>query len=346
VIRIALIGYGYAGRTFHAPLIRATPGLALSLVISGNAARVRGDLGDTPVAPDPAAAFENRDVDAVVIATPNHTHAPLASHALTAGKHVVVDKPFTLRLDEAIAVAQAAERAGRLLSVFHNRRWDSDFKGLQTIVSERALGTITHVESHFDRFRPEVRQRWREEPGPGSGIWFDLGPHLIDQALQLFGIPDRVTANLAASRPGARTDDWSHAILEYGERRVLLHASMLAAARLPRFIVHGTSGSWIKYGLDTQEQQLIAGMLPGSPGWGEDPEPGLLYDGSGNPPRTISVPPGDYREFYGCVRQAIEGRGPNPVPPSDAIAVMAVLETAMRSASSGQKLEVVPFAGS
>ncbi len=343
MIRVALIGYGNAGRTFHAPLIRATPGLALTLVVSSRPDRVTADLGDVAVASAAASAFESSTVDLVVIAAPNDMHAPLAADALASGKHVVVDKPFTLSLAEAEMLARRAADTKRLLSVFQNRRWDADFLGLQKILSAGSLGVVTHVESHFDRYRPEVRARWREQPGPGAGIWFDLGPHLVDQALQLFGLPDRLMASFAAARPGARTDDWAHVVMEYGTRRVVLHASMLAAARLTRFIVHGTSGSWIKHGLDVQEQQLMAGMQPGTLGWGEDPEPGLVYDGTGAPPAPVTVPPGDYREFYVRVRDAIEGGAPNPVPPSQALAVMAVVETAMKSAATQRSLEVVTF---
>lgn len=340
MLRVALVGYGYAGRTFHAPLLRATPGVELVVVVSSKPEQVRQDRRDIETVPSPAAAFARGDFELVVIATPNVTHASLAEQALGAGKHVVVDKPFTVTLDEARRVVARSAEAGRLLTVFHNRRWDADFLGLKAVVAERTLGDVTHVESHFDRFRPEVRPRWREESGPGSGLWFDLGPHLIDQALQLFGLPDALTASLATQRPGGSTDDWAHAILYYGERRVILHASALAAARLPRFIVNGTRGSWIKFGLDVQEQQLLAGMRPGDAGWGQDEEPALVYDGSGHAPSTRPVPSGDYRDLYAQVRDAIVAGGPNPVPPAQAVAVMAVLETAARSSEAGRTLTV------
>ena len=154
------------------------------------------------------------------------------------------------------------ERERRVLAVFHNRRWDGDFLALTDLLASGVLGEITHVESHFDRYRPAVRDRWRERPGVGAGLWYDLGPHLVDQALQLFGVPDRVTGNLAAQRPGAEADDWAHVILEYGRRRVILHTSVVAAAAPPRFVVHGLAGSWIKYGLDRQERQLVAALTP------------------------------------------------------------------------------------
>ena len=339
MIRVALIGYGYAGRTFHAPLIRATPGLELTLISTSDPARVRADLHDVRTVPFPAAAMASPDIDLVVIATPNQTHARLVSDSLDAGKHVVVDKPFTVTLEDARRLAARAGTTKRLLAVFHNRRWDADFLAVSDVVSKHVLGDVAHFESHFDRYRPQVRARWREEPGPGSGIWFDLGPHLVDQALLLFGLPDRVTANLASQRPDAQTDDWAHVVMEYGSRRVLLHASMLVAARLPRFIVHGPKGSWVKYGLDVQERQLVAGFSPGDEGWGEDPEPALLFDESGTS-TEMRVPRGDYRQFYVQVRDAVERRGPNPVPPAEAVATTAVLETAIQSSREGRALPV------
>ncbi|MBW8861559.1 MAG: Gfo/Idh/MocA family oxidoreductase, partial [Acidobacteria bacterium] len=229
-IRVALIGYGRAGQTFHTPLIRSTPGLDLAVVVSSRPARVHADLPQVIVTATPAAVWTDTSVDMVVIATPTATHGELAAAALEAGKHVVVDKPLAPSLDAARRLGALALRTQRVLATFQNRRWDGDFLALEAIVRSGALGEITHVESHFDRFRPAVRDRWRERPGPGSGVWNDLGPHLADQALRLFGLPDSVSGSLAAHRPGARTDDWAHVVLGYGRRAVLLHASMLAAA--------------------------------------------------------------------------------------------------------------------
>src|SRR5437868_6686468 len=256
--RVALIGYGYAGRMFHAPLIRATPGLELVAVNSRDAAKVHGDFPRAVVVPSAADIFATSSVELVVVATPNDTHLPLAAAALRAGKHVLVDKPLARTLAEARDLAGVAQRAGCVLPTFHNRRWDGDFLTLRNLLGERALGDVTHFESHFDRFRPQVRARWREQRGAGSGVWQDLGPHLVDQSLQLFGLPDRVLASMTAQRSGAQTTDWAHVVLEYGTRRAVLQAAMLVAARQPRFIVHGTAGSWIKYGFDRQERDLVA----------------------------------------------------------------------------------------
>jgi len=276
------------------------------------------------------------DVQLVVIASPNATHAPLATAALRAGKHVVVDKPFTLTLAEARELAALAASQNRVLSVFQNRRWDSDFLALRAVLAEGRLGEVLHFDSHFDRFRPEVRARWREQDGPGAGIWFDLGPHLIDQVLQLFGLPETVSASLISQRPGAQTTDWAHAVLNYGRRQVVLHAAMLVAGGFPRFAVHGTAGSWVKWGLDTQEDQLKAGTRPGAPGWGVDPQAATLHVGATGEQIAIPGPAGNYPEYYRAVHAAVTGLGVNPVPPAQAVAVMAVLEAAQESAVSGR----------
>ena len=338
-IRVGLIGYGYAGRVFHAPLIAATEGIELVAVASSRAEAVREALGDVAVAPTPEALIARDDVELVVVATPNDTHAPLALAALAGGKHVVVDKPFALSLDEAAPVVAAAQRAGRVLAVFHNRRFDSDFLSVQAAIARGDLGEVGHFESHFDRFRPQVRDRWRERAGGGGGIWYDLGPHLIDQALQLFGVPEAVEASLATLRPGAVADDWAHAILHYPGKRVILHTSMLVAGGSARFTVHGTAGSLVKQRGDQQEAQLLAGMTPGAPGWGEDDDPLVLHDGEGS--RAVPWVAGDQRAFYRGVVDAIRGVGANPVPPGEALAVMAVIEAGLRS-SAEQRVVPLP----
>ena len=342
-VGVALVGYGFAGRTFHAPLIRATPDLPMRVVVSRDAAKVHADLGEVEVLSASDQAFQRADVDVVVIATPNDSHAPLATAALHAGKHVVVDKPFAVTVAEARAVAALAEARGLIVSVFQNRRWDSDFLGLQAILAEGVLGDVVHVESHFDRYRPTVRDRWRERAGPGAGLWLDLGPHLVDQALRLFGPPHSIAATLAVQRAGAEVDDWAHAVLDYGRLRVVLHASLLVAESTPaRFIAHGTKGSWIKHGLDVQEAQLLAGVRPGSVGWGVDPLPGRLFLGGDAVAKERTVPPGDYRQYYARLRDAVRGTDANPVTATDALAVMTILEAAQTSAREGRVVEISP----
>jgi predicted dehydrogenase len=330
-----LIGYGYAGKTFHAPLIRSVPGLELATVVSRDAAKVHADLPQVDVVADAHAAIADPQTSLIVIASPNDTHAPLARAALEAGKHVVVDKPFALDLAQARELAAVAERQGKLLSVFQNRRWDSDFLGVQQAIANGVLGEVKHFESHIDRFLPQVRVRWREQPGAGSGLWYDLGPHLVDQALLLFGLPDRVSASLATQRDGGEVTDWAHVVLMYGARRIILHASMLVAGGSARFTVHGTRASLVKPQADRQEAQLLAGMRPGDAGWGEDLDPMLIYDGDGRTTK-LSAPLGDQRQYYIALRNAVLGTGANPVTAMQAITVMAVIEAVMESAASGK----------
>jgi predicted dehydrogenase len=332
-IRVSLIGYGYSGKTFHAPLIAATPGLELTVVGSSDAPKVHAGLPEVRVVGDPLAAVTDAQADLVVVATPNDTHVPLATAALEAGKHVVVDKPFALTLAEAQRLAALAQARGRVLSVFHNRRWDSDFLGARAALGDGRLGDVAHFESHFDRFRPVVRDRWRERAVPGGGILYDLGPHLIDQAVHLFGMPAAVSADAARQRAETPVEDWANLVLDYGRLRVILHASMLVAGGARRLVLHGTKGSWIKQNEDVQEKQLVAGMHPGAPGWGVDPDSATFYDGSTT--AEVPVPPGDYRNYYAALRDAILGQGPNPVTPAEAVAVMHILEQARESIATG-----------
>jgi predicted dehydrogenase len=250
----------------------------------------------------------------------------------------VVDKPFTLTVAEGIELTELAERQGRPLSVFHNRRWDADFLVLKGLLAEGRLGRVVRFESRFDRYRPVVRDRWRESAAPGSGVWFDLGPHLIDQALQLFGPPQAITCDLAAMREGAVSVDYAHAELRYPGLRVSLHADMLSPASEVRFAVHGDRASFLKTGLDVQEAQLIAGFEPGAPGWGEDPNPGMLVDGASGARTTLLGPAGDYRMFYDGVAAALRSEGRNPAPAREAVQVMSVLEAGVLS--SAERREV------
>ena len=337
-IRTALIGFGFVGKTFHAPLIRSVPGLELSVVSSRHPEKVWEDLPGVQVMADPEEAATHADVDLVVIASPNETHVPLATAALSAGKHVIVDKPFTITLAEARRLGELSRAKQRLLSVFQNRRWDSEFLGARAIIEEGRLGEILHFESHIDRFRSEVRKRWREVAGPGAGLWYDLGPHLVDQTLQLFGLPENVSAKLVKQRPQAQTDDWFHVLLDYGRLQAILHGSLMVAGGTARMAIHGTLGSWLKYGLDVQEEQLVRGVVPGEMGWGEDPRPGIFYSGSNNKTLELPLPKGDHRQYYFGIRDALLNQAPNPVTPGQAIAVMAVLETAIESSAKGQVL--------
>ncbi|MCU1250359.1 MAG: oxidoreductase domain protein [Edaphobacter sp.] len=338
VVRVGLIGYGYAGKTFHAPLIQSVAGLQLTVVGSSKRDTVLADLPGVTVCSEVEEVATHPEVDLLVIASPNESHYPLAAAALHAGKHVVVDKPFTVVLADARSLVQLAAERGQLLSLFHNRRWDSEVLAAKAIVESGVLGEISHFETHIDRFRPQVRQRWREQTGPGAGLWFDLGPHLIDQAVQLFGLPESINASFAVLRKGGETDDWAHVQLNYRSVRVILHTSLLASGGGPRSLLHGTLGSWAKFGADVQEKQLTAGVLPGSPGFGEDPDPGILYEGGTGKQTRIPAPAVNQAEYYVGIREALWGRQPNPVPPEQASAVMSILDTSFQSGARGRVL--------
>ena len=344
-LKVGLVGYGYAGKTFHAPLIAAVPGLHLAAVASSDAAKVHADWPDVTVHAAPAELIARDDIDLVVIATPNDTHHPLARAALLAGRHVVVDKPFTVALADARELVALAGERGRVLSVFHNRRWDGDFLTLRQLVSDGRLGRVVEMNSRHDRFRPEVRQRWRESAGPGAGLWFDLGPHLVDQALQLFGRPRAITLARDLTRDGALADDWFHASLRYDRLHVQLHAGMLVAASAPRFAVHGTLGSFVKEGLDAQEDALKAGVRPAWPpqaGWGVDPGHAAFVaraaDGS-TVTEPVAMQPGAHQAYFAAVAQAIRGEAPNPVPAQEALDVMELIELGIESAARRRELE-------
>ncbi|MDY6922817.1 MAG: oxidoreductase [Pseudomonadota bacterium] len=330
-VNLALVGFGYAGRTFHAPLISACAGLRLHTVVTSQSEALAAVWPDARPAATLDEALSDPAIGLVVVATPNALHAPQALAALEAGKAVVIDKPFALDLAEARRVADRAEARGLLLSVFHNRRRDADFLALKAELASGRLGAVQTFESHFDRFRPEVRDRWRERDEPGGGIWHDLGPHLIDQALILFGRPLGVTCDLAMLREGGRAIDWAHAVLRYADKRVILHADMTTPAADIRFRVHGARASWLKSGLDVQEDQLKAGLPVGGPGWGVDPSPAVRVDGASGARESVASPPGDYLAFYDAVAAALTDDGPNPVPPAEALAVMEVLEAGIES---------------
>ena len=337
MIRVGLIGYGYASRTFHAPLLEAIPGLELAAVASSDPAKVKAERPGLRVHADPYELIASADIDLIVVPTPNETHHPLARAALLAGRHVVVDKPFTVTLAQGEELVRLARERSRVLSVFHNRRWDGDFLSLERLVRAGTLGRIVEMASSFDRFRPEVRARWREGHGFGSGLWFDLGPHLLDQALRLFGWPEAIALDRAALREGAQADDWFCARLRYDRLRVTLRAGTLVAAPAPRFAVHGTRGSFVKHGLDPQEAALKAGARPAwppAPGWGVDPAPARLRlrDDAGElAEEALPLAPGDYPRYYAALAAAIRGEGPNPVPAGEALDVIALVEAGIAS---------------
>lgn len=349
-IRTALVGYGVAGSVFHAPLISATDGMTLTTVVTANeqrAAAVRERYPDVRVAPNVEQLWrEPGRLDLVVIASPNRTHLPLALAAIRARLPVVVDKPVAATAAQARQLPDAAAEKGVLVSVFHNRRWDGDALTVRRLIADGSLGTIFRFESRYERWRPEVNaQAWRERPAPeeAGGLLYDLGSHLIDQALTLFGPVTDVYAEVRAVRRGAQVDDDVFlAIAHRSGTCSHLWASSAAADLGPRFRVLGTSGSYRKYGLDVQEAALRAGRTPGKPGWGEEPDTSWGQLGTPGHTRPVPTRPGNYGQYYADLRDALRGKRDPPVTVDSAIDVLVVIEAARRSASERATVRVTP----
>ncbi|GAB3461602.1 oxidoreductase [Azotobacter salinestris] len=339
MIKTAVIGYGLSARIFHLPFIHHQPELQL-VAISSSQEQLRQDYPRLQHYADGSELIAHSDAELVIITSPNHSHYPLARQALLAGKDVLVEKPFVVTAAEGEELLALAARQQRILAVYHNRRFDGDFLTLQHLLRGGQLGEIRHFESHFDRFRPIPRARWREQAVPGGGILYDLGPHLIDQALLLFGPPEAITARCRRLRAGAEATDYFHLQLHYADKEVVLHSSPFCAAPTPRFVLQGTLGSYHKYGLDPQEDALRAGAAPGGPDWGLEAESqhGRLY--TEQEACTLPTLAGNYQLFYRQLAQALQRRLPPPVTPADALLGIRLIELACRSYEQGRTLEV------
>ncbi|MEU3406792.1 Gfo/Idh/MocA family oxidoreductase [Streptomyces sp. NPDC006670] len=353
-LRVALVGYGLAGSVFHAPLVSATEGLVLDTVVTSDPGRQAQAREAHPGVRVAASADElwgrtgdaEDPLDLVVIASPNKTHVPLATAALTAGLPVVVDKPLAATAAEARELAALAERTGTFLSVFQNRRWDNDFLTVRRLLADGELGEVQRFESRYERWRPQLKGGWRESGAPEEigGLLYDLGSHVVDQALVLFGPAVRVYAETDTRRPGAQTDDDTFiAITHANGIRSHLYVSATAAQLGPRFRVLGSRAGYVKYGLDPQEAALREGLRPGGtggPAWGEEPEHLWGRLGSGESPLTgggdpVPTVPGDYPAFYAAVAEALRTGGPAPVTADEAAHCLAVLEAARVSSREG-----------
>jgi scyllo-inositol 2-dehydrogenase (NADP+) len=359
-IRTAVLGYGLGGRVFHCPFVSAIPGLELAAIVVRSADRAAAAAAAYPSAmihPDVSAVLDDPAIDLIVVATPNASHVELATAALSKGKHVVVDKPLAPTSAEARALINLAAAQDKILAPFHNRRWDGDFLTVRKIVADGILGRIVQVLSHYDRFRPIQRPNsWKEESGPASGNLFDLGPHIVDQALALFGVPTHVTASIRSDRDQTAIDDAADIAFDYRiagrALRYECHATMLAADPSPRFRIHGTLGSYTKFGLDPQEPALIKGIRPpmfGSPEpWFPEPEAAwgtlTLATHRSEPVQlerqSYPTVPGDYRNFYANVHDAILGTTPLAIPSEDGFRTIRLLELALQSSHEKRTVPV------
>ena len=345
--RVGLIGYGLGGASFHAPLIATTAGLSLTAIATANPERQRAAALTHPAArivDGPERLWDAIDLDVIVIASPNRTHAPLAHEALSRGFHAVVDKPFATSAAEARPLIAEARRNKRVLTVFQNRRWDGDFLTVRRLLSENALGAPLRFESRFERWRPTPRENWRERgtPEEAGGLLFDLGSHLIDQALVLFGPARHVYAELDRRRPGVQVDDDSFIALTHANGvRSHLFMSALASQGGPRFRVLGSRSGYVKWGMDPQEVKLRDGQFPDRPDFGEDREEQWGRLGTDDAFTRVPTEPGCYRRFYEGLVDALRGVAPPPVGPLDALATLAVIEAARQSAAE-QRIVMVP----
>ncbi|MFB9684718.1 Gfo/Idh/MocA family oxidoreductase [Amycolatopsis plumensis] len=339
-LRVGILGYGIGGRVFHAPLVAATPGLTPAVITtSGSAAQARIDHPGAEVVPDADALFERAsDLDLVVVSTPNRTHVPLALRAIEAGLPVVVDKPFAPTAAEAQQVLDAAKAAGVGLTVFQNRRLDSDFLTVRKVLESGRLGEVFRFESRYDRWVPKPKDNWREfgDPAEAGGLLYDLGAHIVDQALQLFGPVTRVYAETDRRRAGVQVDDDVFVALHHANGvRSHLWATALAGTQNPRFRVLGDRATFTKYGLDVQEPQIKAGLRPGDAGWGTEPASDAGKLGVGPEIETVPTEVGRYEQFYAEVRDALRGEGEFPVDPASSVEALRVIEAAHRSGVEG-----------
>jgi len=335
VIQTGLVGFGFSGRVFHAPFIHKHPGFSLHSVISSTKAALEF-YPDVEINESFQSMMDNPDISLVVIATPHNFHVEQALTALDAGKHVIIEKPVAMRASDIDLIREAAEDAGRLVFPYHNRRWDGDFLTLQHIIQEGFLGEIKDYEARFDRFQPQItRAEWRYTDAESGGTLYDLGPHLVDQAICLFGKPTAVSCNLYFQRPMSHTNDSFDIRLFYPNFTVTLKAGVFVREQGPHFQVHGNLGSFIKYGLDPQEQKLKAGVLPDAVNFGEeDPENyGWLNSIAGNQDFRKPYPtkPGNYMGFYDNVYKAILQGEPTAISLEDVKLNLTILEAALES---------------
>jgi len=344
MIELGLVGFGLAGRAFHAPVIRAVPGLHLAAILQRSGTEAAEKYPDVRIVRSMDEMLAMKEIRLVVIASPNETHFPFATQCLVAGRDVLVDKPFTTTLEEAVSLVNFAKTSNRLLTVYQNRRYDGDFQAIRQLVEAGALGRIVRFETTYDRFRPQLKPgAWRETTRPGSGILFDIAPHLIDHALVLFGLPEAVTADVRIEREGALADDAFDITLHYPKgMRAVLRSSILAAAPRPRFVLLGTQGSFVKQAFDPQEMNLRRGFIPDDKPWGYEPEEnwGVLTIPAGETFEQRRIPSAtcDYRDYYANVRDAILGRAALAVTPDYALDVMRLLELARASSEQRRTL--------
>jgi scyllo-inositol 2-dehydrogenase (NADP+) len=338
-LRAGVIGFGLAGRYFHTPLLLAA-GFEIRCVASSRRDEVQTVLPHADVVASAPELIARDDIDLVVIASPNSVHAEQARASLDAGRHVVVDKPLCTSAQQARELARHATQRGRVLAVFQNRRWDSDMLTICKLLADDRLGEINAWHARWDRYRPEVAERWRERDEPGAGMLFDLGSHLIDQVLFLFGRPDWIQADVFAQRAGAIVDDGFELLLGKDSLRITLGVSSLASEGGPRYRIHGAKASFVKSGFDPQEPQLRAGMVPTDPQFGREAREhwGRLTSGASGASEPVPAESGRWVDFYEALRRSLDSGSPPPVSAEEAALTLEVIEAAQRSSAEGRRV--------
>lgn len=335
-IRTALLSFGMSGRVFHAPFIHQHPGYELYAVWERNKSESAAIYPDIKIVRSYEELLNDDNIQLIIVNTPTNTHFDFASKALEAGKSVVVEKAFTTTVAEAITLRDLAKKKKLILSVYQNRRWDSDYQTVRQVIQSGALGAVRDVIFQFDRYKEAISVKaHKEQPGPGAGLLNDLGPHLIDQALYLFGVPEAVFADIRILREASLVDDYFDLLLYYPDIRVRLKSSLLVKEPLPSFVVHGQSGSFIKSRADIQEAALIGGAVPGTSDWGKEPvsEEGWLHTqiNGYDERKQVDTLRGDYGQYYELLFQAISHQQAPPVTAEDGVHVMQVIEAARKS---------------
>jgi scyllo-inositol 2-dehydrogenase (NADP+) len=342
-IGVGLAAFGMSGRVFHAPLLKNNPHFRIRRVMERSNNEANRFLPGIPVSPSFDELLSDQSIQVIVVNTPDSSHYALAKESLEAGKHVVVEKPITQTSAQAEELIGLAGRARRVLTVFQNRRWDGDLLTVQKLLREGVLGRLVDYEAHWDRYRNFIQQgTWKERTDSGTGLLQNLGSHLIDQALVIFGLPEAVTAHLRVVRTGGSVTDWFHIRLHYPSVGVVLSSSYLAREPSPRFVLHGTLGSFVKHGMDPQEQALAGGGVPGSEGWGTEPEAawGTLTTEGTPEKRKVETLPGNYMAFYNNLYDCIARSGEIAVKPEEATDVIRIIEAAQKSDTEGRTVRL------
>ncbi|WKN44091.1 Gfo/Idh/MocA family oxidoreductase [Tunicatimonas pelagia] len=345
MIQVALASYGMSGKVFHAPLIAAHPDFHLYKVLERHRNDAVADHPNVTTVRQFDDLLTDENIDLIVVNTPNTHHFSMTKAALEAGKHVVVEKPFTNTAAEAKELIALAKQRNQVLTVFQNRRLDSDFLTVQKVLQQQLCGRVVEYEAHYDRYRNYIQpDTWKEESGPGSGILYNLGSHMIDQALVLFGMPETLFAKLSIQRTGGKAPDAYHLILGYPDKQVTLKSSYLVRDEGPRYKILGDLGTFTKYGLDSQEDDLKAGKMPNEADWGTEPEAiwGTLdTELNGLPFRgKVTSEAGSYLAFYENLAQVVSGKASLLIPAEEAEQVIHLIELAYQSDESGRELNV------